>query len=90
MDSISTLLKNKAKQINLDQKQEDLEVVKSELLRFMTTQQAKVTSVSEKTVSVRVRSSVIASELRMRQYNLTKAVTKALDREITRIYIKTG
>jgi len=90
MESITSLLKSKAKDIELDKRREDLEVAKDELERFMNTKQAKVAAITDKTLTVRVRSSVLASELRMMQYNLRQAISKSLDRQITRVIIKTG
>jgi hypothetical protein len=90
MDSLGDLLNQKATAIQLDEKRQEISIAQSELERFFDNSKANIAMISDKTVTVKVRSSVMASEVRLSQINLLKSLTKALDREITRIYIKTG
>lgn len=89
MDSLGALLKHKATAIDLEEKREEIQIASSELARFFEPDQAHVTMISDKTVTVKVRSSVMASELRMSQINYLRSLSKALGRSMTKVYIKT-
>jgi len=88
MDLLNDLLKRKAKQIDLDEKRQELSLVAEELQRFFTKRQAKVIIVSDKTVTIQVSTSALASELRMSQVVVLESISRSLRRKISKLYIR--
>lgn len=89
MDSLENLLKKKAGDIEIEDKVLALDIANNELKRFVGNN-GRVISVSDKVVTVKVKSSVLASELRLQQVSYLKSLSKALGKELTRIHIKIG
>jgi hypothetical protein len=90
MDSLGELLIKKATAIQLDEKLQEIYLAQKELERFFDNSQARVSLISHKTVTINVRSAAIASEVKFSQVNLLESLTKTLQRQISRLYIKSG
>lgn len=90
MDLLGDLLKNKAEQIDLDDKRQALAIANEELSRFFDKKQAKVVVVSDKTLTVNVKNSPLASEVRMSQVIILESISRALQKKMTKLYIRTG
>ena len=87
MDSLDELLKKKAGDIDIDDKLAAIDVANKELKRFIGTN-GRVEKVTDKTIVLSVKSSVIASEIRLMQIAYLESVSKALDTELTKLHIK--
>jgi hypothetical protein len=90
MDLLSDLLKRKAQQIDLDDKRQELDLASEELKRFFDIQKARLVVVTEKTITVKTASSVIASDLRMSQLSILESVSRALNRQFSKMIIRIG
>jgi hypothetical protein len=85
MDSLGDLLKKKADDIDLEAKSTDLELAQKELDRQFDGQ-VKVHKITDDGVLLtKVRSSVVASELRFRQVQIADAINKSSKQKIISI-----
>ena len=102
MDSLKKLLKSKAGEIDIDAKREDIHLAKLELARFYDEKVAQVIKVeqgaqgaqgtqgTQGTLTIRVRSSAVASEIRLGQVKILEAISHAINQKLERIHIKVG
>lgn len=91
MDSIEDLIKGKAEQIDVDGHRQEIALAQEELDRYVDAQSvARVTAVEGSAMTVQVKSSSQASNLRIQRIPLLQAVSKSIDRTVDRLQIRIG
>lgn len=90
MDSLKKLLRSKAGEIDIDAKREDIHLAKLELERFYSAKQVQIKKLEGDLLTVSVRSSTVASEIRLGQVKILEAISNSINKPLTRIHIKVG
>jgi hypothetical protein len=87
MDSLKDLLGRKADQIDLQAKRDELGLIQ-EILDRHWPDQARALKIYRHNLSVKVRSSAMASELRLGQLTLIEEINRLPDLKIERLIIR--
>lgn len=85
MDSLKDILQKKADDIDIDAKRTDLELAQAELDRHFDGRVKTDKITKEGVLLVRVRSSVVANELRFSGEQIKKAINKSSKQKISTI-----
>ncbi|HEX9679241.1 MAG TPA: DciA family protein [Candidatus Saccharimonadales bacterium] len=87
MDSLKDLLKSKADKLDVDQKLDELALCQQVFKRYYA-DQAKVTKFNDSKLFVLVRSSSLASEVRLNQLTLIEELNRLLSTKVERLIIR--
>jgi hypothetical protein len=86
MDSLGDLLKNKADDIDIDSKKDDMHILQAEIDRFYPNS-TRILAMSEGKAHIATKSSSIASDLRLQRTTIMQNVNKLLKDKITTLRV---